>query len=89
MLTGDAHRSFVRSRAACPRCGVDVDEFCRSLETGERTRTNHAERVTAATGQDLSKVDWSAARGRAHLRAQRGSNRRRRPAMRKQTPGGW
>lgn len=88
MLTGDAHRAFVREEAACPACKAPRGDYCISEVTGGRRLANHADRVTAATGQDLDTVNWNAARGRAKNRS-RAVNRAGRPALRKNTPGGW
>lgn len=87
MLTGDAHRSFVRDRAACPTCGAATGEYCVSEETGGRRLSNHSDRVTAATGQDLNTVDWIGSRKRAAARTR--GNHAGRPALRKRAPGGW
>lgn len=87
MLTGDDHRSFVRDRVACPTCLAAAGDYCVSEETGGRRLSNHSARVTAATGQDLTTVNWRAAGQRAAAR--KGGNRAGRPALRKRAPGGW
>ena len=61
-LRGDAFRDYIRQQSPCPTCGVEVGRYCLN-NLGQRQRINHAKRVEAVTGQDLSTVAWGKARG--------------------------
>lgn len=63
-LRGDAFRTYVRGQAPCPTCGAPEGHFCAAEDGSGRRQANHAARVTAVTGQDLSKVTWRRRRRR-------------------------